>query len=148
MSDSNLPETLETLGSKNTDEAKYSEFLTEDVIKAYCGQFRVGRDEAKARLIEGFKNEELIDPRHVALKAMKGFRLLAPKFAGLDNRVKDCMHYVDSMRSTVDGMKSTISSMEEQLKKQKEIFKSAITLMEQNAVPKGFWNKIKWLLKD
>lgn len=134
MKDSNLP-------VNQSDDVKYSEFLTEDVIKAYCSQFRVGRDEAKSRLIEGFKNEELIDPRHVALKAMKGIRLLSPKFAGLDNRVKDCMYHLDVF-------KSQVSIVEKELEKQKQTFKEVIEVMEQNTIPKGFWNKIKWLLKD
>ena len=147
MKDSNLPETLDTLSSKNSDDEKYSEFLTEDVIKAYCGQFSVGRDEAKARLVEGFKNEELIDPRHVALKAMKGIRLLSPKVAGLNNRIKDCVYHVDSMRTKVSSFEGKMLDIEKQLIKQREAFKAAIRILEESAAPTGFWNKIKWLLK-
>ena len=137
MKDSNLPD----IQRNDSDESKWAEFLTEDVIKAFCTQFRVGREEAKAKLIEGFKKEELIDPRHVALKAMKGIRLLSPKMAGLDNRVKDCMREIEIFLSQ-------ISDVQEQLKEQRHTFKTAIELMEKNTVPRGFWNKIKWLMKN
>lgn len=118
-------------------EVKYKSFLTEDAIKAYSSMKRVSRQEAKEMLIKSFEFEENhIDIREIALKAMKGIRLLSPKTAGLELREKDTILEIKKLKSQVSSLKAENEKITQLLEE----------LVKEKLKPKKEYNPIKWIL--
>lgn len=107
---------------------KYKEYLSEGIIRHYCARYQYDRDTAIYKLCINFDKEtESVDSKSIALKAIQGMRSISPKVAGLEIRERDTIQKISSLESEIKNLK---------------------LLLEKQQVPKGFWNKVKWLFRN
>lgn len=134
-------------------EEKYKDCLTEDVIKHYSLKYNLNREEAKKKLINDFENEaEEVNPRVIALKAMKGIRVLSSQIIGVVEREKDLTHRVQKLEGQLSYVMNIVDDLKNKVEENTDVFKKTVTLLmesinkhKKQSLLKRIWNKIKWI---
>lgn len=102
--------------------------ISHEAVCGYATRCNINLQESYNRLQEKYKQEvESVDAKEVALKCIKAIRMVAPKVNGLEIRENEYRLMINKMNSRLDNIETKINELKP---------------------PKGFWNKIKWLLMD
>lgn len=92
---------------------KHAALLDEAVIKQYSLSRRVSRDRAIIELIYNFETEEnFIDPKAIAIQAMKAIRQELPKLNGLVLREKDTLDNVKQLKRDVTMLRQSLDEQQ------------------------------------
>lgn len=99
-----------------------------------------------------FHEAEEVDPRAIALKTMKGIRLLSPQIMGVMEREKDLTHRVQKLEGQLSYVMNIVDDLKNKVEENTDVFKKTVTLLmesinkhKKQSLLKRIWNKIKWI---